>query len=96
MYRKLPLKGVLMTALAMPVIAIIVLAASPARAQTYDPNYPVCIQTYGRDGNYIDCRYASMAQCRLSASGRAAQCLTNPYFGPRNSRQINRRRQGVN
>jgi hypothetical protein len=20
-------------------------------AQTYDPNYPICIQTYGRDGN---------------------------------------------
>jgi Protein of unknown function (DUF3551) len=96
MYRKLALKDVLMTALAMPVIAIIVLAALPAQAQTYDPNYPVCIQTYGREGNYIDCRYTSMAQCRLSASGRAAQCLTNPYFGPRNSRQINRRRQGVN
>jgi hypothetical protein len=24
------------------------LVAAPVRAQTYDPNYPVCLQTYGR------------------------------------------------
>ena len=54
----------------------------PARAsaQTYDPGYPVCIQTYGRDGNSIECGYTSLAQCNTSASGRAAQCITNPYF----------------
>ena len=54
MYRKLASKDVLVNALVAPVIVIIVLAAMPAQAQTYDPNYPVCIQTYGRDGNYID------------------------------------------
>jgi hypothetical protein len=27
-----------------------VLTAAPVRAQTYDPNYPVCLQTYGIDG----------------------------------------------
>jgi hypothetical protein len=57
-----------------------ILAATPAHAQTYDPNYPICLQTYGRDGNYIQCAYTSLAQCNMSASGRAAQCLTNPYF----------------
>ena len=57
-----------------------VLAAAPARAETYDPNYPVCLQVYGRGGGYIACRYASLAQCALSASGRAAQCIVNPYF----------------
>ena len=57
-----------------------VLTAAPARAQTYDPNYPVCLQTYGIDGGYIECGYTSLAQCALSASGRAAQCITNPYF----------------
>ena len=56
------------------------LVAAPARAQTYDPNYPVCLQTYGIGGNYIDCSFTSLAQCAASASGRAAQCLTNPYF----------------
>ena len=63
----------------IPVIGMILLVA-PARAQTYDPNYPVCLQTYGIDGGYIDCSYTSLAQCNASASGRAAQCSTNPYF----------------
>jgi hypothetical protein len=35
---------------------------------------------YARGGAYYECRYTSLAQCNLSASGRAAQCLTNPYF----------------
>ena len=57
------------------------LAAAPARAQTYDPAYPICLQVYGTQGSYISCGYTSMDQCRLSASGRAAQCVVNPYFG---------------
>jgi Protein of unknown function (DUF3551) len=58
-----------------------VLTAVPARAQTYDPGYPVCLQTYGiGGGGYIDCSYTSLAQCAQSASGRAAQCINNPYF----------------
>ena len=68
----------------IPVLAIsaiaTVLMAAPARAQTYDPNYPVCLQIYDIDGGYIDCGYTSLAQCAQSASGRAAQCITNPYF----------------
>jgi hypothetical protein len=56
------------------------LVAAPAEAQTYDPNYPICLQTYGRAGNYIACTYTSMAQCQLTASGRAAQCIINPFF----------------
>jgi hypothetical protein len=69
-----------MLACTIPVIGMILLAA-PARAQTYDPNYPVCLQTYGIDGGYIDCSYTSLAQCAATASGRAAQCLNNPFFG---------------
>jgi hypothetical protein len=57
-----------------------VLVAAPARAQTYDPNYPVCLQTYAPGGGSIDCSFTSLAQCAASASGRAAQCLNNPYF----------------
>ena len=60
------------------------LAAASAQAQTYDPAYPVCLQTYGRNGGYISCSYTSMQQCRWSASGRAAQCITNPYFAGAN------------
>ena len=72
-----------MRILAMTMIAITIaaaLTAVPARAQTYDPDYPVCLQVYGRGGGYISCRYTSLAQCALTASGRPAQCIVNPYF----------------
>ena len=66
---------------ASTILAIgMMLVAAPTRAQTYDPNYPVCLQTYAIGGGYIDCSFTSLAQCEASASGRAAQCLTNPYF----------------
>jgi Protein of unknown function (DUF3551) len=68
----------------IPVRAILtmatVLTAAPALAQTYNPDYPVCLQTYGIDGGYIQCGYTSLAQCGPSAGGRAAQCIINPYF----------------
>ena len=56
-----------------------VLAATPAHAQTYDPAYPVCLHKYG-PATYYECRYTSLPQCNASASGRAAQCVINPYF----------------
>lgn len=70
-------------------------AATPAAAQMYPPDVPVCLQVFGR-GSYTECRYASIAQCQLSASGRSAQCLENPYFvgrqapGPRRERRVRR------
>ena len=54
-------------------------AAEPIQGQTYDPRYPVCMQTYGPNSG-INCSYTSMADCRLLVQGRAGQCLTNPYF----------------
>jgi hypothetical protein len=67
------------------------LVSAPAHAQTYDPNYPVCMQIYGPVG-YLDCRYASLEQCKYLAVGRSATCLDNPYFvrkptAPRRSRR---------
>ena len=58
-------------------------APAPATAQTYDPNYPVCMQVIALNINYVDCRYISMEQCQASVSGRAGYCLRNPYFGKR-------------
>ena len=70
-----------MRVMACTILAIAtVLVAAPAPAQTYDPNYPVCVQTYALGGGNIDCSFTSLAQCAASASGRAAQCLNNPYF----------------
>ena len=55
--------------------------AAPARAQTYDPNYPYCLQIYDDMVHYtFECAYTSMPQCQASASGRNAQCVVNPYF----------------
>jgi hypothetical protein len=70
------------------------LAAVPLQAQTYDPNYPICLQAFGPASNYIACRYRSMDACRLSASGRSAQCITNPYFAGANWGRSRRQQRG--
>ena len=73
-----------MRTLACAVTAVAtLLAASPARAQTYDPRFPVCMHVFGGEtgsGDYFDCTFTSLPQCRATASGLAAQCVTNPYF----------------
>jgi hypothetical protein len=57
-----------------------IFAASPASAQRYDPNYPVCMEVYGSDGSRIECFFTSMAQCREGAQGMAGLCFNNPYY----------------
>jgi hypothetical protein len=64
------------------VLVLLCSALVPARAQMYDPAYPVCMQTYGLQSG-ISCSFSSMAQCRAVASGRSAQCIANPYYGKR-------------
>ncbi|QOG17727.1 MULTISPECIES: DUF3551 domain-containing protein [Bradyrhizobium] len=66
------------TSLALVAISALFMS-TPARAQTYDPSYPVCMQIYGQVG-YFDCRYASLEQCKFLAVGRSASCVVNPYF----------------
>jgi hypothetical protein len=69
-----------MRMLALAILAIgTVFATGPAQAQAWDPNYPVCMQVFGRF-NSNECRYTSLPQCNASASGRAAECVLNPYF----------------
>jgi len=80
-------------------LAIVVLgaayAATPARAQTYDPAYPVCLQIYQGSmvDYYFECAYRTMAQCQMSASGRAASCVVNPYYGGRGGNPAVRRKR---
>ena len=78
------------TSLAFAALAIATVSlAGPAEAQTYDPAYPVCLQIYqgGIADYYFECAYTSIPQCQASASGRAAQCVVNPYYGaPRKKR----------
>ena len=67
--------------LALAVLAAgTLLATQPVRAQTYDPSYPVCLHVWGRGATYYECHYSSLSQCNASASGRAAQCVVNPYY----------------
>ena len=69
-----------MRSLTLAMLAFGALAAvPPAKAQTFDPSYPVCLQVYGR-ANYYECRYTSLGQCNATAAGRSAQCVTNPYY----------------
>jgi hypothetical protein len=71
---------ILMRILALAVLAVgSIAAAVPARAQAWDPNYPVCLRVYG-PASYNECRYSSLAQCAATASGRSAQCVVNPFF----------------
>ena len=52
-----------MRILALAILAIgAASAAAPAQAQTYDPNYPVCLHVYGRI-SYYECSYTSLPQC---------------------------------
>jgi hypothetical protein len=74
-------REILMRIPALAILATVtVLMAAPSMAQTYSPDYPVCLQAYGDKGDYIECRYTSLAQCAMSASGRSAQCIINPYY----------------
>jgi hypothetical protein len=68
-----------------PALAILTIAAvstaTPLLAQTYDPKYPVCLQVYqGFTDYYFECAYTSLPQCQMSASGRSASCVINPYY----------------
>ncbi len=70
---------------------LLVLGSVSGPAQTYDPQYPVCMKVYDGSlggGEWIDCSYTSLPQCRASASGRAAMCDMNPYFAPPQRRRV--------
>jgi hypothetical protein len=65
-------------------------APTTASAQRYD-DYPVCLQVFG-PATYKECRYVSLAQCAPMASGRAAQCIVNPFYQVAEPRPRKRRR----
>jgi len=85
-----------MRILALAILAVgMVSAAGQARAQTYDPAFPICMHliTWG-GGAYEDCSFFTLDQCAMSASGRAGQCNINPYYaGPAALQRRNDRRR---
>ena len=66
------------------ILAVVaVLKTAPALAQTYDPNYPVCLQVYDDMVHYyFDCSYTTMAQCAASASGQSAPNAWSIHISP--------------
>ena len=62
-------------------ICVVGVLSTPVHAQTYGANYPVCLQVFGRFPRF-ECGFMSIAQCRPSAAGIAAQCVVNPYYIP--------------
>lgn len=58
-------------------------------------DYPVCLRIYQNYHDWYDeCGYTSIPQCRMSASGRAAECIDNPWYkapDPRNKDRPRRR-----
>jgi hypothetical protein len=72
---------------------LLALLALTSAAQARD--YPVCLRIYQNYHDWYDeCSYDSMAQCRMSASGRAAECMVNPWYkGPEPRQQPRRHRR---
>ncbi|WP_084801771.1 MULTISPECIES: DUF3551 domain-containing protein [unclassified Bradyrhizobium] len=57
----------------------IILTAGHARAQRYDPAFPVCLYVVSFGASpYYRCSYTTMDQCRASANGQ--MCILNPYY----------------
>ena len=80
--------------MSLTILAATIALPALARAQTYDPRYPVCLQIYqGIADFYFECSYRTMAQCAASASGRPAQCVVNPYFGGPKARRGTRQQR---
>ncbi|MDN5003492.1 DUF3551 domain-containing protein [Bradyrhizobium sp. GCM10027634] len=70
--------------LALVVTVGALLLAVPSQAQTFDSRFPVCMHVYsgasGGGGEWYDCSFTSLSQCRATASGQAATCDLNPYY----------------
>jgi hypothetical protein len=59
-----------------------VLAASPASAQRYDPSFPVCMEVAEENGSHMECMFTSMEQCKEGAKGMPGNCFNNPFYKP--------------
>ena len=62
-------------ALAMAVVA------TSVQAQTYDPNYPVCMHVYGElEGDRMDCIFTSLPQCAAYGLGSSGNVPDQSLF----------------
>jgi hypothetical protein len=59
--------------------------ADSATAQRYT-NYPFCAIYGGRGGSDQSCAFNTLAQCKMSVSGRGGYCLRNVDYQPQGRR----------
>ena len=81
-----------MRILALAILTIAAVSAnSSARAQAYNPRYPVCLKVVENFGaERIECAFTSLEQCAPSAAGRAGQCIVNPFYAGASDRRYRR------
>jgi hypothetical protein len=60
----------------------LMIAASSAWAQRYDPAYPVCMELTDDNGTREECMFTTMEQCKESAKSMPGSCFNNPYYKP--------------
>lgn len=76
---------------ATTIVALVTPVFAPAAAEPLNPNYPVCLQQWEWGGsNRISCSYLSWEDCKASAMGLPAMCLTNPYWSQPTSVRLGR------
>jgi hypothetical protein len=74
-------KEVAMRIVVLAILAIAMMSATgEARAQTFDPAFPVCMHIGLWGGDREDCSYHTLPECRASAAGRGGVCSPNPYY----------------
>jgi hypothetical protein len=83
-------------AFSIALAAAALLVATDARAQRYDPRFPVCMHVFPGGGvggglDYFNCSFTSIPQCRATASGLPASCDLNPYYAFDQSPPVRRR-----
>ena len=77
-------------ALTILTVSIALTAGHAARAQRYDPAFPVCLYVVAFGTTpYYRCSFTTMDQCRASANGQ--MCVLNPYYAGAKARGNNRR-----
>jgi hypothetical protein len=78
---------------AISMVAVVTPVFAPAAAAPVDSSYPVCLQQWEWGGsNRISCSYRTWEECKASALGLPAMCLTNPYWSPPTSARPSHRR----
>jgi hypothetical protein len=74
----------------LAIFAIAAVAPVPAQAG-YD--YPVCLRVFG-PATYNECAYTTLAQCKATASGRAAECYPNVFYADAAAMSPGRKHRG--